>query len=189
MPGLFSFLQPTARQPTARQPDLDAVLQGLYGADLKGGALQDVTPLSAGIALHRDPQAAIEGTWHSPPARLVELQTQVERPGEWLGLHIALPLYDLRGVRWIGVVARTAAGQSLTSRICLRSGTGAGGFQDQFFPTHLLSQPSQTDHHDLIAPDHLPDLPQQASWREVILFLPPAHDIHWVLHDLRVFVL
>jgi hypothetical protein len=184
MRRLFPFLQ----QP-ARKPDLGLALDALHGADLAGGGLRDVTPLSAGIALHRDPEGAIDGQWRSPAGRLLELDTQVTRPGAWLGLHLSLPLYDLASVRWIGIVARTAAGQSLTLRPCLRSGHDGGGFHDQLFPCHLLSQPAQTDHHDLIAPAHLPDLPQVAPWRELVLFLPPAHDIRWVLHDLRVFVL
>lgn len=193
-PNLLAFTRMIRRflsfsQRPSHLPDLNLSLDGLHGADGLGGSLQNITPMCPGIALHRDPGGQIDGSWQSPAARLLELQTQVQRPGDWLGLHVALPLYDLRGIRWIGIVARTAADQSLVVRPCLRSGDDDGGFHDQLFPSHLLSQPSETDHHDLIAPDRLLDVPQDAPWRELILFLPPAHNIRWVLHDLRVFVL
>jgi len=169
--------------------DLNLPLNSLRGADLIGGALGDVTPLTPGLFLRRDPAGAIDGTWCSPARRLLELETRVAQAGDWLGLHLSLPLDDLAGIGWIGLVVRSAADQSLILRPCLRSGLAAGGFHDQFFPRHVLSQPGETDHHDLIAPDRLPDLPIRAPWRELILFLPPAHSIRWALHDLRVFVL
>jgi hypothetical protein len=147
--------------------------------------------LCPGVMLHLDPEAALTGRWSSPAGRLVEMHTEVTRPGAWFGLHIRLPeaAADLEGRRWIGIVARTSAGRAMAIRVALRSGLEAGGFQDSFLPRHILSQPRQSDHHDLLCPADLPDLPQRAPWREVVLFLPPAAPMAWVLHDLRILAL
>ena len=166
--------------------------------------------LAPGIALHIDPAAQIAVTWASPRARLLEVQTRVTTPGAWLGLHIALPPLDLRAVEWLGFAARSAAATALVARVALRSGlpeengggtaggigggtrggTGGGeaggGFCDAFFDRYLLSQPTLGEHHDMLAPPRRPDLPPRAPWRELVLFLPPGHDIAWALHDLRL---
>lgn len=169
-------------------PDPALPLETLRGSQHAGGVLDDVTALVPGLSLRRDPEGAISGNWRSPARRLLDLETQVTRPGAWLALHLSLPLTDLRGVAWFGLVARSAADRALVVRPCLRSGHATGGFHDQFFARHMLSQPAETDHHDLIAPDRIPGLPMVAPWRELILFLPPAHGIRWALHDLRLVV-
>ena len=87
-------------------------------------------------------------------------------PGRWLGLHLALALPDLAAVGWLGFAARSAATPAMTLRACLRSGLAAGGFFDTFFDKHILSQSAETDHLDMIAPAHQPDLPLCAPWRE-----------------------
>ncbi|SMY09239.1 hypothetical protein LOM8899_03404 [Flavimaricola marinus] len=149
------------------------------------------TGLAPGVMLHLDPEARFSGTWSSPDGRLVEMHTEATRPGAWFGLHIALPgeAADLGHVRWIGIVARTSALHAAAIRVGLRSGLAEGGFQDSFFGRHILSQPRQSDHHDLLCPADLPDLPQRADWRELVLFLPPAAPLDWVLHDLRIYAL
>lgn len=148
--------------------------------------------LCPGVTLHLDPGADLTGTWSSPAGRLIEMHTAVTRPGAWFGLHIGLPAEaaDLGPRRWIGIVARTSALRAMAIRVALRSGleTG-GGFQDSFLPRHILSQPRQSDHHDILCPADLPDLPSRAPWREVVLFLPPATPVDWVLHDLRILAL
>lgn len=143
--------------------------------------------LAPGIDLRIDPGAQIAGHWSSPRGRLLELRTEVTRPGDWLGLHLALPPLDLAGVAWLGLALRSAGGAALVVRACLRSGLAEGGFRDDFFDRHILSQPGETDHVDMMAPDRRPGLPLQAPWRECVLFLPPAHSIVWALHDLRLF--
>lgn len=147
--------------------------------------------LAPGVGLHLDPAARMTGTWSSPEGRLLEIATRVETPGAWFGLHIGLPdaVTDLGGVRWIGIVARTSALRGMAIRVGFRSGLLEGGFQDSFFGRHIFSQPRQSDHHDLLCPEDLPDLPRRAAWRELILFLPPAAPIDWALHDLRIIAL
>lgn len=145
--------------------------------------------IAPGIALRRDPAGSGQSRWASPRGRLLEIATEVETPGDWLGLHIDLPGFDARAPAWIGFAAATGADHALVLRACLRSGLATGGFRDEFFDRHLLSQPARSDHVDLIAPATRPDLPARAPWRELILFLPPERSFAWVLHDLRLFLL
>ena len=153
-----------------------------------GGATQ--AALGPDLALHVDPAARLDGVWRSPRGRLLELETRVTQPGAWFALHLGLPaqLADLTDVTWLGLAARSSAARAVAVRACLRSGTG-DGFHDCILDRHILSQPRDSDHHDLLAPEPHPDLPRQAPWREFILFLPPAEPLDWVLHDLRLFVL
>lgn len=147
------------------------------------------TEILPDLHLRLDPAADV-ALWHaSPRARLLELEARVTRPGAWLGLHLTLPLPDLSGLRWFGFAARSSANAAMISRACLRSGREGGGFHDQFFDRDLLSHSWESDHHDLMALDHCPELPRHAPWREFILFLPPDLDFRLSLHDLRVFTL
>lgn len=176
---------------SAPQPDRVGTLGQLRDLVLPETALDLGGPaeLCPGLVLRADPAARIAASWSSPRGRLLELATRVEAPGDWLGLHLTLGLSDLTGLAWLGFAARTGAGQALVARACLRSGLADGGFHDTFFDRDLLSQAAILDHQDMIAPDQRPDLPQQAPWREFILFLPPTQDIDWALHDLRLFAL
>lgn len=165
-----------------------AVTEPLFGP--RGGMANTAT-LAPGVMLRLDPAARASGHWSSPEGRLIELHTTLTTPGAWFGLHIALPgdLAPLDEVTWLGIAARSNAARALGVRVCLRSGLPGGGFQDSFFPLHILSQGRLSDHHDLLAPAHLPDLPRTAPWRELVLFLPPAESLDWSLHALRVFAL
>ena len=174
--------------PKPLREDPNAALVALHAAVLAPAAVSEA-PLVPGLGFHLDPEAAMTGHWHSPRGRLLELETAVTTPGRWLGLHLALALPDLAGICWLGFAARSAAGRGIAVRVCLRSGLARGGFQDTFFDKHILSQPGETDHLDMIAPDRLPDLPPHAPWREFILFLPPDESLRWALHELRLFVL
>lgn len=146
-------------------------------------------PLPGGLLLNADPAGRVTGRWSSPAGRLIEIETEVAEPGRWLGLHLPLPAEDLAGRLWIVLALRTSAAAATAIRPCLRSGLAEGGFRDDFFPRAVLAQPRESDHLDRLAPDHLPDLPLQAPWRELVLFLPPATGLHLVLHDLRLALL
>ena len=140
-----------------------------------------------GLRLSADPAAAMTGTWSSPRGRLLEIETTVTTPGAWFALRLTLPPIDLTGLAWLGFVLRSGAGHGVGSRACLRSGLAGGAHHDLFFDRLILSQPGESDHHDLIAPDRCPGLPLHAPWREFLLFLPPAEDLRIALHDLRLF--
>jgi len=166
-----------------RQPMAEAGPLPLFAGD------SHAMDLAPGVSLRADPASTITGHWSRPAGRLVEIATHVTRPGGWFGLHVTIPLPDLTGLTWIGLILRSSATPAAAIWPCLRSGRADGGFHDLFFARHVLSRSRESDHHDIIPLSWHPDLPLQAPWREVILFLPPAEDTHLMLHDLRIFVL
>lgn len=137
------------------------------------GAINDRhTPFCEGLALNADPAMQMAGDWRSPSGRLLELALRPTAPGAWTGLHLALDLPDLSGLRFLGLAARALAPDEVLIRACLRSGLPEGGFHDHFLPRHWLAHDEAATHHDLI---HLPSqnaLPMRAPWRELVLFLP-----------------
>lgn len=173
-------------------PDFGAALNAplaVLRAQRRPAALLQGSEIVPGLHLRLDPAAQTAIWLGSPRERLLELDTKVSTPGAWLGLHLTLPLRDMGAARWIGFVMRASAGAAMVSRACLRSGFADGGFQDQFFDRHLLTQAWQVDHHDLLALDHCPHLPRHAEWREFVLFLPPDLDFRLSVQNLRIFLL
>jgi len=103
-----------------------------------------------------------------------------------MALHLRLATTDLSGLDWLGITCRSAARGHAMVRPCLRSGL-AKGFTDSFFDRHLLSAETPRNFTDAL---HVPtrrDIPEQAPWRELVLFLPEAGCV-WHLHDLRIFM-
>lgn len=143
--------------------------------------------LVEGLWWHLDPAMDITGTWSSPMGRMIELDTTLTTPGGWCALHLRLSI-NPAVCAYIGFVARTAAAHAMVTRACLRSG-GEGGFHDQFFARDILSQPGQSDHIDMLVPAHCPDMPRDADWHELVLFLPANRSLTWALHDLRLIAL
>lgn len=165
---------------------LDLALAPLRSGAGAGGPVAGArTELAPGVWLHPDPEALPEGHWSSPAGRIAELHLRAAAPGRWLGLHIALPPVETDALTWLSLMLRGHAARPLAVKPCLRSGRGEG-FSDSFFARHLLLRPEVSDHAGLMAPDHYPDLPDTAPWRELILFLPPAEDLSLALHDLRL---
>ena len=158
------------------------------------GAVTDQVVFQPGLSLQADPDLRPGGQFRSPAGRLLELEVAYAGAGQWIGLHVALAgLNDLTGITWVGLTSRHAAPEELMIRVCLRSGVGNGpdaGFVDCFFDKHILSVPEPLNHVDALyteARQTLPEtLPEIASWRELVLFLP-RQNFRWDLHDLRLF--
>lgn len=176
---------PVSRLPRALDTACDALRAAAHPqAPLFAAGTQE-TRLPGNLMLHAAPELRSTGHWSSPEGRLLELEATVTMPGRWFALHLPLPDPDLADVRWLMLAVRSSASEACVIRPCLRSGQ-PGGFRDDFLPRAILAQPRESDHHDVLAPDRLPDLPRQAPWRELILFLPSATSAHIVLHDLRL---
>lgn len=143
------------------------------------------TAFVPGIALHADPGLALAGRFRSPAGRLLELEATPGGTG-WIGLHVALDTASLPETGWLGLACQSAAAARIVVRPCLRSGTGTG-FADTFFPRHILAEPEAQSHVDALPLATTPDLPADAPWRELVLFLPGA-PFTWHLHDLRIFL-
>jgi hypothetical protein len=103
-----------------------------------------------------------------------------------VGLHLDLPAKDLRQAGVLGFGARFAAPEIMVARVCLRSGTKSG-FEDCFFDKHMLLRPEEASHIDALSIHHRADLPVQAPWRELIIFMP-TRAFQASLIDLRVFI-
>jgi hypothetical protein len=156
-------------------------------AGISAGPLDNTVHFAPGIKLFADPSDALIGTWTSPAQRLLEIRTDEDFSGDWLGLHIALDLAPLRDVTFLGFACRTAAATETLVRVCIRSGL-EDGFSDQFFSRHILSLPEPLTHTDALYVPATPGLPDAAPWRELVLFLP-REQLDWHLHDLRIFAL
>lgn len=140
--------------------------------------------LGAGLSFQTD--GVITGTHKSPAGRLIELQTTVEKAGNWSVLRVTLPDCDLSQTLGLGFWMRSAAATPTLSRACLRIGTN-DAHNDHYFDQHILSAPAQGDHHALMMFDKMPMLTASAPWREFLLFLPPAQDLALSIIDLRLF--
>lgn len=166
------------------QPDLNAALDRLRnGSDT--GEIGEITRFETGIELHADAALKVSGHFRSPAGRLLELDISVPGQGDWIALHVALPLSDLSGLGYVGFACRAAAQGEVLIRPCLRSAT-EDGQADCFFPRHILCSREPRDHVDALHPATVRTLAQTARWRELVLFLP-RENLVWHLHDLRVF--
>ncbi|MEX5565652.1 hypothetical protein SM764_19730 [Pseudophaeobacter sp. 1A16562] len=151
------------------------------------GNLSEQTEIQPGIALHPDPELKLQGHWSSPAGRLLELDVSTSGEGNWFGLHMELGGIDLSHAGIIGIACRSAAPTIEVVRVCIRSGRSEGGFDDCFFTKRILAHPEASSHLDALPIGQQLDLPPQAPWRELILFLP-LHSFRLHLHDLRLFI-
>jgi hypothetical protein len=158
----------------------------LRGGTFQGALATNVSFLP-GLKLNADPALEVAGSYRSPAGRLLELDlTTGPGLGGWVGLHLDLPAKDLRQAGVLGFGARFAAPEIMVARVCLRSGTKSG-FEDCFFDKHMLLRPEEASHIDALSIHHRADLPVQAPWRELIIFMP-TRAFQASLIDLRVFI-
>lgn len=171
-------------------PDAQArsALQMLRAATSAGAISGERTDLPNGLFLSNDPEAAIAGRYRSDPGELLSLRTApaVGRTPRWQALHIPLGPADLTQAAVLGIVARSRAPTSVTTRITLRSGRG-DSFVDVFFGKTLISFAEPSTHLDVIELDRAPNIPVDADWRDLILFFQGGA-LELDLLDLRLFI-
>lgn len=154
---------------------------------VRKGTLSDRVKFLPGVSLHADPALQLTGHYTSPKGRLLELDAHMGGSGSWIGLHLALPARTLKGFGVLGFAARASASETTVLRACLRSGGKEDGFTDCFFDKHLLLRPEEASHLDALPVGYRDELPTEAEWRELILFLP-TETFRLSLIDLRVFL-
>lgn len=155
-------------------------------AQTSAGVLTPHVKFLPGVSFHADPALEMEGQYRSAEGRILDIEARPTGQGAWCALHLSMPARDLRPYGALGFALRSAAPDTQVLRACLRSGN-PGGFVDCFFPKHVLVRPDESSHVDAIAVTGRPDLPIEADWRELILFLPAkAFDLSLI--DLRVFL-
>jgi hypothetical protein len=167
-----------------------AELTQQFAPPAEPGGAADVA-LAAGVFLRLDPEGAVSGSLRSTPGRLLALDLAVQRPGRWIGLHVALGEIALAGRLVLGFACRSRAPAATPLRVALRSGTD-GGFADRFFRKTLVAHAEPSVHLDAIelaaAADLPADLPAGPVWRELVLFFrPESQSVE--IEDLRLFVL
>ena len=141
--------------------------------------------IAPGLQLALDPKAVFEGRIGSPRGRLLQIEGEIRQSARWFGLHVPLDAHDLSERAILGFAARLGARQARPIRPCLRSGRSEG-FSDCFFDKPLLPDADKGLHLDVLdLARH--DIPEEAPWRELVLFLP-TRSLHLSLHDLRVFI-
>lgn len=158
-----------------------AVLRAMtLGQDIASGE-RFVPGLFLAIDGASDTKARIE----SQPGMLLDLECKTRRPGGFLSLNLELGECDLSRYNVLGIMCKSVAPETLTFRACLRSGT-EDGFVDAFFAKRVISFAQESVHADLMKLAEREDIPAQAPWRELILFLPP--DLHRLsLRDFALF--
>lgn len=171
-------------------PDAQArfLMQNLMAHDGKGEITRTETHVIDGVHLSNDPEADITGTYESRPGELLRLKAVPRgdaRP-RWQALHVAMGPADLSGAGVLGVVIRSRAPASITTRVCLRSGRD-GAFVDNFFAKSMISFAQESTHLDVIDLARTPDLPRSAQWRDLVLFFR-AGEVELELLDLRLFI-
>lgn len=153
--------------------------------ELSGDLAQNVT-FVPGVMMNADPELGLSGTWQSPDNRVLHFDASIQGLGNWLGLHISVPIQDTRGKGIIGFAARIQAPDIFIARASLRSGA-ENGFVDCFFDKHLLFTPDEATHVDALQLHQRDNIPATAPWREIVLFLP-TESFKLDLLNLRVFV-
>lgn len=160
-------------------------LQMLRAFQGKGAVQRGKHKVSDGVYLSCDPDAAIGGRYESGADNMLQLRMQASGNPRWQALHIELGDLRLGQAAVFGIVARSMAPASITTRVCLRSGNG-DHFVDSFFPKTMVSFAQPSTHLDVMDLSSNPDLPKQAEWRDLILFFRSG-DVSLNLLDLRLF--
>ncbi len=168
-------------------PDAQAnhTLAALRGTEQSGQINVDPIAVS-GVFFGLDPNGKVGGTFTTTPGDLLSLKFEVEQPGRWMGLHVALGDVPLDGAQVLGFVLKSDAPVTVTFRACLRSGT-ADGFVDCFFPKRIITFSDPTIHLDVLKMGVNAPVPTHAPWRDLILFFEPQSQ-EVAIRDLRVFV-
>lgn len=175
----------TASRSAAPQDQANLAIDQLRRSQGDGRLATDVT-FAPGVVLNADPALGLAGTWRSPPGRLLELEAAPTGTGDWCAIHIPLGALAIGDLGVIGFTCRSAAPTPVVVRACLRSGLD-GGFEDHFFDRHILAHAADTLHVDVLDLHRSLGIPDQADWRDFILFLP-VFPFHLSLQDLRLFL-
>lgn len=143
-------------------------------------------PVIDNVFLSTDGEGGVKGTYRCDALNMINIQMRSSSVPRWQALHIELGNMNLSNAAAFGVVARSVAPSSLTTRLCIRSGNG-DQFVDTFMPKTMVSFAQASTHLDVMDLGSTADLPKQAQWRDLILFFR-AGDVSLDLLDLRLFV-
>lgn len=156
-------------------------------AQSPGGGIPCETPISPGVRFSFDPEAQFQGHLRPEVEGLLSFRVEKIEETGWFALHVMLGGADLSDYSVIGFVCKSDAPSSLALKTCIRSGTESG-FVDCFFEKHVVAYAETSVHLDVIDLSRKPDFPQQAPWRDFVMFFPNDKPTDLTLRDLRFFI-
>ncbi len=151
------------------------------------GTVAHTQNLVPGISFAIDPKSKDTVHVESRPGELMDIRFGIEGSGRWLSLAMTIGKASLASSKVIGFVCKADAPVATTFRACVRSGM-ATGHKDVYFNKTIVAYPATSVHMDAMELDGNSDIPEQAPWRELLLFFkrePSALS----LRDLRVFII
>ena len=151
------------------------------------GPVQSEQRLVPGIFFSSDPEVSNTIHVESRPGELMTFRFDVDQPGRWLSLSMAVGSADFSGCKIAGFACKLDAPATSIFRACLRSGE-EGGPRDVFFPKSVVAYPKTALHLDVLEFDTHPNIRLQAPWREFVIFFP-VESAEINLRDLRFFVI
>ncbi|RJE80945.1 hypothetical protein [Paracoccus sp. JM45] len=160
-------------------------LQMLRAHEGQGEILGGKHQVIDGVFMSCDPNSDVSGNFTSDLSNMLNISIRSSKNLLWQALHIELGDLNLGSTAVLGVVVRSQAASSITTRLCVRSGNGEH-FVDTFFSKTMVSFAQPSTHLDVLDLASAVDLPKQAKWRELILFFR-AGDVDIDLLDLRLF--
>jgi len=169
-------------------PDAEAnqIIRVLAAQNPTGG-IPCEEPVAPGVQFSFDPNASFKGSLQDAEDAVLSFKVEQIEGSGWFALHVSLGGIDLTPYDVIGFVCKSDAPSALAIKACLRSGSEAG-FSDCFFDKHIVAYGKTSTHLDAIDISQRPDLPQQADWRDFVLFFPHDKPLQVTLRDLRFFI-
>ena len=148
--------------------------------------LGDELELAKGAFFSIDPQGRLKGYCSCGGKTLLSLEYAVQSPTNWIALHLSVGGVDFFDAAILGIVCKSRSPEAVTLRACLRSQTSSG-YTDAFLPKTIVAYSEISSHLDFL---HLParkDVPENADWRELVIFFPTKATAIDLI-DLRVFI-
>jgi hypothetical protein len=171
-------------------PDAQArfSLQRLHAFEGDGEISGATTTLLDGAYFSNDPEAEVKGSYASRPGNMfaIKMWHKEKSQPRWQAFHIEMGPVALEDAAAIGIVARSQALSSITTRVCLRSQRD-GEFLDYAFPKTMVSFAAPSTHLDMIELARADDIPRGTLSRDLILFFR-AGEVELELLDLRLFI-
>nr|WP_319513662.1 hypothetical protein [uncultured Cohaesibacter sp.] len=145
-------------------------------------------PVTDGTLISVDPTGKVHGSFIATKDNLIKINMLPTGPDtpKWQALHFQIGNLNIEEEMVLGIVIKSQAPSSITSRICIRSGVD-GEFIDTMLPKTLVSYSEPSVHLDLLDLSKTPDFPSAAEWRDLIIFFRPG-EVDIEISEIRFFV-
>lgn len=151
------------------------------------GSIGEHSEVIPGVFFSNDPTSKVRGNYDTSEGKMLSFQLaprSAQKPA-WQALHFAMGAADFSETSVLGVVVRSTAPSSTTTKLCLRSGRD-NRFEDKFFRKTIVSFSEPSTHIDVLELYSASDIPKIAEWREIIFFFRPG-EVSMDFLDIRIF--